>query len=50
MAMRKYGAPATSHVRHITAEDAELLNAELSKTEEKHDSEVTPKEDKKSDD
>lgn len=37
MAMRKYGAPATSHVRLVTAEDVEVLqkaSEELSKTEQ----------------
>lgn len=37
MAIRKYGAPATSHVRLITAEDVETLqkaSEELSKTEQ----------------
>jgi F0F1-type ATP synthase membrane subunit b/b' len=27
MAMNKYGAPATSHVRMITAEDVEVMTA-----------------------
>ena len=33
--MKKFGAPASAHVRHITAEDAELINSVVKAKEEK---------------
>lgn len=37
MAMRKFGAPATSHVKHITAEDVEVINKVIAPAPEKID-------------